>query len=161
MAGGEFALVKQHLQSIGLKPDIRRGMPVTDSVLYYMLADLAVLERDRAHLRRYAPKALEMAGRDGHALFQASAHRALGVMHRLAGEVKESETNLRLALQMFAELNTRWQLGRTIVELAELAVDQADDENARGLYLKAIDAFDAMGALPDLKRAQDALRAID
>jgi tetratricopeptide (TPR) repeat protein len=161
VAEGEFVLVIDHLDSIDKIPAAMRGFLVTDNVTNFLRADLAVLERDEAELRRYAPLALETAERDGHTLFQASAHRALGVMHGLAGEVEESETHLRQALQMFAELNTRWQLGRTYAEMAELAHDQAKDEKARGLYVKAIDAFEAMGAAPDLKRAQDAVSRID
>ena len=83
-----------------------------------MLADLAVLERDEAALTtnmRHWPQ--RTAERDGHMSIQASAQRALGVLHRLTGDYVEAEDHLLQALQIFEELETRWQLGRTLVEL--------------------------------------------
>ncbi|HWR88560.1 MAG TPA: hypothetical protein VN277_09090, partial [Acidiferrobacterales bacterium] len=52
---------------------------------YAVLADTAVLQRDAAALRQYAPRLEELAARDGHKLYLAIAQRAWGVAHRLAG----------------------------------------------------------------------------
>lgn len=159
-AEGEFVLVSEHLEAIGKKPALMRGQLVTDNTLNFMRADLAGLQRNETDLRRYAPVALETAVRDGHMLFKASAQRALGVLHRLTGDYEKSGEHLRQALQIFEDMETRWQVGRTLVEMAELAAAQDDCAQARDLYLAAIDAFEEMGARPDLERAQAALAAL-
>jgi tetratricopeptide (TPR) repeat protein len=122
-----------------------------------MYLDIAVQQRDEAALRQYAPLAEETAVRDGHILYQASAHRAWGVMHRLQGEYAAAETRLNQALKLFQGLETRWQIGRTLYELAELAQDRADLAGARDYFSRALAAFEEIGAVPDMARTQDAL----
>ena len=160
MAEGEFALIKEHLEAISHKPAFKRGFLVTDNVLHFMLADLAVLERDEAALRQYAPLAAETAQRDGHMLFQASAQRALGVLHRLTGDYTEAEDHLLQALQICDELETRWQIGRTLAEMGELANARTDSVQARDCYVRALEAFAEMGAAPDMARTQAAMDAL-
>jgi tetratricopeptide (TPR) repeat protein len=160
VAGGEFVLYKQHLEAIGKKPPLRWGSLVTDNVLNFMRADLAVLQRDEAALRKYAPLALETATRDGHVLFQASAERALGVLHRLAGDYGRAAEHLRRALYSFEKIETRWQLGRTLAELGELAAAQTNYGRANDYYVQALEAFTAMEANPDSLRAQKALDSL-
>ena len=76
MAEGEFALVRDYLEAAGNKPVSARGLLFHDNELYSMYLDIAVQERDENALSQYAPLAEEMAVRDGHILYQASAHRA-------------------------------------------------------------------------------------
>ena len=162
MAEGEFALVKDHLAAAGSKPVVMRGgLVVNDNILYFMWADLAVLRRDEAGLRQYAPLAEDMARRDGHILFQASAHRAWGVLHRLTGDYVEAEARLNQALGLFQELETRWQIGRTLFELAELAVARTDSTVARDCFSRALEIFEAIRANPDAVRIREALRSLD
>ena len=118
---------------------------------------MAVLERDEAGIRHYAPEAEELAMRYGHTLYQAIVHRAWGVAHRLAGEYTESEVCLIQALEMFSELNTSWQLGRTLYELGELAAVQANTVEARDFFTRALSAFQNMRAAPDAERTEAAL----
>ena len=161
MAEGEFALVKDYLEAAGKTPLETRGMPINDNELYFMLADLAVLQRDEVALRQYAPLAEQAAERDGHMLFQASAQRALGVLHRLAGDHAKAETHLQQALQIFEELETRWQIGRTLAELGELATARADPAQARDYYVRALESFTEMEAVPDMARTQAVLDLLD
>ena len=161
MAEGEFALVRNHLEVAGSKPATARGLLFHDTELYSMYLDLAVLQRDEATLRQYAPLAEETAARDGHILHQASAHRAWGVLHPLQGEYTAAETRLNQALELFEGLETRWQIGRTLFELAEVARDRADPAEARDYFLRALAAFEEMGAVPDMARTQAALESLD
>ena len=161
MAEGEFALVKDHLETAGNMPVASRGFLMNETERYFLLADLAVLERDQAALYQYAPLAEEMAVRDGHLLFQACAHRAWGVLHRLEGEYEDAEARLSQALELFQGLETRWQIGRTLYELAELAVARADPAAARDNYSRALGAFEEIGANPDAARTSEALRFLD
>ncbi len=126
-----------------------------------MLVDMAALQRDEAGIRQLAPQAEELAVRYGHPLYQAVAHRAWGVAHRLAGEYAESEARLGQALDLFNGLNTRWQIGRTLFELGELAAAQADTVRARDHFTRALGAFQEMHAVPDAERTEAALQRLN
>ena len=155
MAEGEFALVRQHLE-IALS---KSAAWVGEHDLYAMLADAAAQQRDEAALRQYAPLAEEAAARYDHKLYQAVAHRAWGVAHRLAGAHAEAEARLSQALQLFRGLGTRWQIGRTLFELGKLARARGDSAGAREHFLRALTAFQELGAAPDAARARAALEA--
>ena len=161
MAESEFALVRDYLEAAGNKPVTARGLLFHDNELYFMFADLAVLQRDEAALRQYAPLAEETAARDGHILYQASADRAWGVLHRLQGEYAAAEARLNKALELFQGLDTRWQIGRTLFELAEVALGRTDPAEARDYFSRALAAFEEIGAVPDVTRTQAALDSLD
>jgi hypothetical protein len=125
-----------------------------------MLVDMAVLQRDEAGIREYVQQAEELAIRYDHTLYQAVAHRAWGVAHRLAREYPEAETRLNQALDLFNGLNTRWQIGRTLFELGELATAQKDIAAASEYFARASAAFEEMRAVPDATRTQAALQRL-
>lgn len=157
MAGDEFALGRQHLEA-GLK---QQSEWVGEHDLYIMLADAAAQQRDEAALQQYVPLAEEIAIRYDHNLYQAIAHRAWGVAHRLRGEYTEAEARLHQALEIFDQLGTRWQMGRTWRELAELAQDRQDTTQAQDYLSRALVAFEELGATPDATRIRVALEALD
>lgn len=161
MAEGEFALVKNFLEAAGKIPVSTQGFLMNETERYFLLADLAVLERDEIALRHYAPRAEETAVTDGHILFQASSHRAWGVLHRLEGKYEEAEAQLNQALDMFEKIETRWQMGRTLYELAELAQAQTDIAKARNHFLRALVIFDEIKAVPDAARTRAALESLN
>lgn len=160
MAEGESALVRQHLEAALGKPVNTLGMPAGDHDLYALLADVCAVQRDLDGLRRYAPQAEALAARYGHILYQAIAHRAWGVAHRLASEYTQAETRLNQALELFRGLDTRWQIGRTFFELGELALAQKDSITARDHFSRALTMFDELGAAPDAARTRAALEAL-
>jgi len=153
MAEGEFALVQKYLET-ALH---RTASWVGEHDLYAMLADAAAGQRDRAALYKYAPLAEEFASRYDHKLYQAIAHRAWGVAHRLAGQHVDAEARLNQALEIFQQMETRWQTGLTFVELGELALARADNTNAREHFSRALSMFEIMGALPDMARIREKL----
>jgi tetratricopeptide (TPR) repeat protein len=155
MAEGEFALVRQYLE-IALR---KTAAWVGEHDLYAMLADAAAQQRDEAALRQYTPLAEEAAARYDHKLYQAIAHRAWGVAHRLKGEPVEAEARLNQALALFRGLDTRWQIGRTMFELGELAQTRGEAAGAREHFSRALTAFEELGAAPDAARARAALEA--
>jgi len=153
MAEGEFALVREHLEAALLQT----AEWVGDHDLYAMLVDAAALEGDLPALQRYAPLAEQSAVRYDHRLYQAIAHRAFGVAHRLAGEHGHAETRLTQALDLLADLDARWQMGRTHFELGALARARADRSGAEGHFHRALADFERQGAAPDILRTQAAL----
>jgi tetratricopeptide (TPR) repeat protein len=156
MGEGEFTLVKQHLESA---THLSLSW-VGDHDVYAALTDAASREGNEAAIRQYAPQAEELARRYGHTLYQGMTHRAWGVAHRLAGEYPEAETRLNQALDLFNCLNTRWQIGRTLFELGQLATAQKDIAAAHEYLTRARAAFEEMRAAPDVARTQAALEML-
>lgn len=157
MAVGEFAQVRQHLEE-ALK---QRAEWVGDHDLYAMLVDAAVQQRDEDALHQYTPLAEETAAQYGHALYQATAHRAWGVAHRLVGEYAEAEKRLTQALDVFQDLDTHWQIGRTLAELAELAQAEANMAEARDYFTQASKRFEKIRANPDAARVHTILESLN
>jgi tetratricopeptide (TPR) repeat protein len=158
---GEFVQGKEHLDMMASKP---AGLTRTSGTLNdhnYVLIDLAVRQRDRTMLTQHLPEVEEMAILDGHILYQASAHRAWGVLYRLTGEYSESEIRLAKALELFQGLETRWQIGRTLFEIAELDMAQNNVTKARDYYRRALASFEEMDAAPDIMRTRAALLSLD
>jgi tetratricopeptide (TPR) repeat protein len=156
MGEGEFALVRHHLE-IAVS---QSGSWLGDHDMYTTLVDVAALQRDEAAIRQYAPRAEALADELGHQLYQATVHRAWGVAHRLAGEYAESQARLNQALKIFSGLSTRWQTGRTLFELGELAAARQQPVDARDYYNRALSDFNAMRAIPDGARTWAALEAL-
>ncbi len=158
-AKGEFAQVKSSLESALDKSGqpVRRGTMAHDHQVYMLLTEAAAGQRDPAALAAYAPRLAALAERDGHRLYQAVAARAQGLASRLAGDLAASSAHLDRAMDLFAALGTRWQLGRTFFERAELAGVLDDAAGARDFLTRAIAAFETLNATPDLERTRDAL----
>jgi tetratricopeptide (TPR) repeat protein len=93
-------------------------------------------------------------------LYQAITHRTWGVAYRLTGDYKQSEARLTKALDLFKQLNTRWQAGRVLFELGELSRVRGDPLEARCWFTDALSAFEEMNAQIDLKRTRTALEAM-
>ena len=158
-AEGEFALVREHLEIALSQPSIG-WIAFGDHELYNLLADAAAQERDEAALQKYAPLAEEFATRYDHMLYQAIAHRAWGVAHRLAGEYAESQIRFDQALEIFQQMDTRWQIGRTLFEMGELAVAQKDTVSARDYFTRAQNILEGIDAAPDGTRARERLAVL-
>lgn len=150
MAQGEFALVRKHLETAIHKKSVHLARPD----LYAMLVDVAVLQRDEAALREYAPVLEEEATEIDHLLYRAVAHRGWGVLHRQEGQYTLAEERLEQAMALFRKLDTRWQLGRTLVELGELATVQSQPDVAQGHFARALALFEEIGARPDVDRTR-------
>jgi len=153
--------VRHYLEAGLASPPVHANLtPSGTHDFYAMLADVAAQQRDLAGLHQYAPRAEELAAGYGHVLYLAIAHRAWGVAHRLSGEHAEAKDRLSQALALFQSLNTRWQIGRTLYELGELAVAQGEPAQAREYFTGASEAFKVMQAVPDATRAEAALAAV-
>ena len=156
MAVGEFALIKRHLEEALAGPDVSPSYinPAADHDFYSLLVDVAALQEDAETLGEMAPLAEASAVDSDHILYLAIAHRAFGVLHRLDGNYRAAEERLRKAMDLFNQLDTRWQIGRTLFELGKLARAQDDNALAQYYFHGAIENFEALGALPDAARVQ-------
>lgn len=162
-AEGEFALVKEELESalsLSGQP-VKRGTMAHEHIVYMMLTESAAQLQDADGLRRYASQLESLAELDDHRPYLAVAHRAWGIAHRLESEYAEADTRLRQALELFTELGTPWQMGRTFFEMAEMDLARSDGASARENLSQALMNFEAIQALPDIKRARKALEELD
>jgi tetratricopeptide (TPR) repeat protein len=129
-------------------------------IVYMMLVDAAVIERDEETIKKYASLLEDLAIRDEHQPYLAIAHRAHGIAHKLAGEYEKAEARLREALEIFESQGMVWQQGRTIYELGELTHQIDKLELSRELFDQAIQIFEDIKADPDVERSKAALVAI-
>jgi tetratricopeptide (TPR) repeat protein len=139
---------------------VKRGSMAHDHDVYMVLADAAAQSQDADAIKRYAPRLQELATRDGHKLYLAIAHRAHGIAHRLAGEHAKAEARLNQALKIFDELGTRWQIGRTLFALGEMEAARSKKSQARDYFTRALAAFEALEANPDIERTRAALKKL-
>jgi tetratricopeptide (TPR) repeat protein len=161
-AKGEFALLHQNL-TLALEKSgqpVKRGTMAHDHHLYMLLADTAAQRRDENALNQYTPRLEALALRDSHQLYLGIAHRAWGVAHWLADEHDEAAERLTQALGLFHDLGTRWQTGRTRFEMGELDLAKGEKERARNHFSFALEAFEAMKAMPDVERTRVKLETI-
>lgn len=162
-AEGEFALVKEELESalqLSGQP-VKRGTMAHEHIIYMMLTESAAELRDADGLRRYASQLETLAELDDHRPYMAVAHRAWGIAHRLVNEYDEAEGRLRQALELFSELDTSWQIGRTLCEMADMELARSDGAAAHDYLSRALMNFEAIQALPDMKRTRMALEELD
>jgi tetratricopeptide (TPR) repeat protein len=159
-AEGEFALVRQPLEkALKLFSRPMKGR-AHDHDMYALLADIAAQQHDLAALQLYAPLAEETATRYSHSLYQGIAQRAWGVAHWLAGEYVQADARLRHALELFQGLDTRWQMGRTLFVLGEVAVARSNRVEARDYFSRALVKFEEMKAKPDMARTRALLEQL-
>lgn len=155
MAEGEFALMQQHLQAaLDMSSP---AVPGGQGDVYAMLVDAAAQQRHQMDLQKYAPQAEETAVRIGHKLYMAIADRAWGVAHTLAAEYPQAEARLQRALELFEAYPARWQIGRTLFEMGELARARGNTKQARDYFSRALSAFEELGAAPYAARTRAAL----
>jgi tetratricopeptide (TPR) repeat protein len=155
-AEGEFALVREYLETALGQPSIG-WVAFGDHEVLNLLVDVAAQQGDITALQRFIPPAEELASRLGHRLNQAVAHRAWGVLYRLTGQYAESKIRFEQALEIFQQMNTPWQIGRTLFELGELSIPLADISSARDYFTRALSAFETLSALPDAARTRQKL----
>jgi hypothetical protein len=137
---------------------VKHGTMAHEHDVYALLTEAAVQRRDLPALQQYIPKLEELAQRDSHRLYLPIAQRAWGVVHRLTGDYAAAAAPLERALQRFGEMETGWQVGRTLFEIAELDIARSDQQAARAHFSQALAAFEALKAVPDTERTRAALR---
>lgn len=153
MAEGEFALIREYGEAGIIRPS-KGWATFGDHDLYSLLVDVAVKQRDETTLRQYIPLAEETAMRYDHRLYQAIAQRANGVLLRLVNNYGASELQLQQALNAFSVLNANYQIGRTFVELGELAISQSETSKAYDYFVQALNKFESLQAKVDMANVQ-------
>lgn len=159
-AQGEFAQVKSKLEpalTLSGQP-VKRGTMAHKHIVYMMLVDSAVIARDIATILKFAPLLEKLAIEDDHQPYLAVCHRAFGVAHRLSEEYEQAEIRLQKALGIFESMGAKWQCGRTLFEMGELAVQRGQNELATELFNNAMKKYEDLNAIPEIEKIRAALR---
>ena len=128
--------------------------------IYMLLVEAALQTGNTPALENHLPQLEKLARRDNHGLYLATALRARGALHRIKGEFQEAEQDLQEALSIFQKMDTRWQCGRTCVEMGKLSQSQGDSASASQQFMQAQRYFEEVGALPDLSRVIQEIQLI-
>jgi hypothetical protein len=134
--------------------------PVGNHEILVLMADTAAIQRDVEALTNTAERADAISRQLGHQLYHAISLRALGTLDWLKGNHAQGKAHLLEALQIFQTLQTHWQAGRTLYDLAELLAAQCMKQEAIAYYRQAILEFELMQAQPSVERASAALTLI-
>lgn len=153
MGEGEFALIKEHLTTAMRLPPVGWN-PVGEHEILVLLADIGAMNRDEALLATYAYEADFISLSLDHLLYHAMAIRALGILDWLHRDYARAEDQLRESIRLFQQLETRWQLGRTLYDLGELSMDLGRTMQAREFFMQALLAFEEMGAEPYMAKTK-------
>lgn len=132
----------------------------SDHDMYAIGIDAAVRADNPDKLRAYLAMAGTSEGMNKHRLYHAIAARGEGVSSKLAGDHDAASDQLEIALQGFRELETSWQIGRTLLELGEVEGAREHPEAASVHFTEALGVFEALGAIPDADRARNALESL-
>ena len=146
MGRGEFALAKEHLVAASEKPPIGWN-PMGVHEVYVLLADIGALQRDKELLTAYALRSDEISLSLNHHLYHAIALRALAILDWLDHDFARAEERLKESCQLFQRLETRWQIGRTLLDLCELSTSMGNQDEAKTYFTQAQSAFKTMGVL--------------
>lgn len=162
-AEGEFAQITNKLEpALGLSGQpVKRGTMAHKHIIYMMLVDSAASTGDVKTILHYAPLLEDLAVRDDHQPYLAICHRAYGIAYMLTGKLEESESSLQMALKIFEDRETPWQSARTLYALGELANLRGQSELSREMYRKAVEKFETLQALPDVKRTKAQLEPVN
>ncbi len=152
--------MQKHLEAALALGALAGASQAGSEMLYALLVEAAVEQRDQAGLRKYLPLAEEPARRIGHKLFTGIALRGWGVAHRLAGELPQAEAQLQRALELFTSYPAPWQVGRTLFEMGELSRAQGKPTEARARFSQALTAFEKLHAEPYARRTRTALEQL-
>jgi tetratricopeptide (TPR) repeat protein len=107
------------------------------------------LDEALAHTRH----STELAVAQGARLEEGISCRVLGQVHLARGERELGETALRQSLQILSDLNSEYEVARTLLPLIRLML-RDDPTEAHAQIERAIQTFEKLGAQADLEEAQ-------
>lgn len=128
--------------------------------LLTQLADTAAELRNVDGLIKYAPRAEERASHYGHSLFLGIARRARGIEQLLTADYAQAQVSLQQALALFQKYGARWQMGRTLFGLGELALAQSNAAGARDHFSAALSHFESLKAVRYIAETRSALERV-
>jgi tetratricopeptide (TPR) repeat protein len=122
--------------------------PQTTAWLTALLGEAHLLKGDVDTAHVVATRGLDMSAHANHRHGVAVARRALGRVARAKGAPSEARRNLEDARSIFASIPARFELGRTLLDLAALSGVEGRRDSAIAQLHEAHEIFRVLG-LPD------------
>lgn len=117
----------------------------TMTYLHVALAQLHLALGEPGESLTLARKALEFANRSGYRLEQGAANRILGQAFEALDDPREAEAAYRRSLQILDEIQSRPELGQTLLAYGCFTL-RADPTEGQKLVQRALSLFDQIGA---------------
>jgi len=106
------------------------------------------------YVEDFGAETLSWSRQSGGQSLVAENCRSLGVHHREHARLDEAEALFSEAAELFRALECRWELGKTLRELALLRRAQGRADDAARLLQEALTHFETLRALPDAERTR-------
>ncbi|MFQ5578967.1 MAG: tetratricopeptide repeat protein, partial [Anaerolineae bacterium] len=120
---------------------------------------LAQLNR-RDEALQHTQRAVELAVEQGQQLEEGVSRRAQGEIYRALGNPDAAAAALRHSLQILSDLDNPYQVAKTRLALARLALESGAPADADPLLTQAIETFKTLEAHFDLAEAQKLTRQL-
>ncbi len=128
--------------------------------MHSMALEFAAQAREWHYVDELGEVTLERARRSGGRRHVALSSRSLGIHRREHGDLDGAEALLAEAVTLFRTIDCRWELGKTLRELALLRRAQGRPGEADALLHEALGHFEALRALPDVERTRALMREV-
>jgi class 3 adenylate cyclase/tetratricopeptide (TPR) repeat protein len=132
----------------------------TRSVFALLLAESYLYQGDRAKARPLVAEVLTDSREAGYRHLEGVATRLLGELLSAEDSVMATQ-HLDSAARLLEVIGARNELAKTLVATAELERSQGDQADARRLYGRALEIFDALGTLDGAARVRAALATLE
>jgi tetratricopeptide (TPR) repeat protein len=103
----------------------------------------------------WAIKSLELAQAQEMKLEEGASHRVLGQIRRAQSNWDDAERELQASITILDSLDSQYEMGKTLFELAQLHRDLGRDDQFHQTLDQAIAIFERMGAQLDLEWASN------
>ena len=113
-----------------------------------------LLKGDLETARSVATQGLEITTQANHRHGMGAAQRALGRIARANGASTEAQRYLEAALETFASIPARFEMGRTLLDLAALSGAERHLDSATAHLREAHELFRALGILTYVARSE-------
>ncbi len=121
---------------------------------YRHLAGAYLVLGQVSQAQEWGQKSLELAQTQGMKLEEGMTRRIIGQVHRALSEWDAAERELGTGLAILESLDSQYQVGQTLFQLAQLHYDLDHDDQFREALHRAIVIFERLGAQLDLEWAR-------
>jgi class 3 adenylate cyclase len=162
LAQGRVAAAAESIRRATTEPGRSSWRAPTDSAMYRLTVlpaqvEILIAAGDLAGARAAADELSSLADRFGTPAAKASAASGIGAMALAEGDAATAGERLREAIGYWTQLDAPYEVARTRMVLADAYLAQDQGDRAAIEARTARDAFERLGALLDLRKADAVL----
>jgi class 3 adenylate cyclase len=165
LAQGKTAAAVEAIREVEAEPARPSWRGPTDSPMFQLTllpakAEILLAAGETAGARAAADELGALAAKFGSPSARASAASANGAVTLAEGDAEAAAASLREAITLWTELDAPYEVARARLLLSEACRALGQLDRAAIEARTARDAFERLGAAPDLRRAEAALEAL-